>query len=310
MESTRLSKAVHGSMRPMKNPLPSDSQVPPQPALGDVVGQSELIRGAVVECAAELSSVNSTLAAALSTDAAEPALDDVLQQNQAVEAKVQVCADDLTEVNHALKVEITERHLLEVELASAYRQSAMTLRASLHDPLTELPNRSLFNDRLQHGLAQAKRHGWTLAVMFIDLDGFKGINDSHGHGAGDEVLKAVASRLKSITREGDTVSRYGGDEFLYLQMELRQESDASRVAEKIIASIGEPLVLETAAMPTRIMMRCSVGISIYPRNGSTDALLVDSADRAMYRAKRAGGGYSLDVDGPPSGEQAVDRIQP
>lgn len=264
--------------------------------LNVVVDQSEQIHGAVAECAAELSSVNSTLEQTLSNGPAQPALEDALEQSQAVEAKVQLCADDLTQVNEALKVEIHERHLLEQELETAHQEAAATRTASLHDPLTSLPNRNLFNDRLKHGLAQAKRHGWTLAVMFIDLDGFKGINDSHGHTAGDQVLRTIASRLKSMTRADDTVSRHGGDEFLYLLMELRQESDASQIAEKIIARVGEPFDLETAVEPIKVSVGCSIGISIFPRNGSTDAMLIASADRAMYQAKRAGGGYAYDLD--------------
>ncbi len=261
-----------------------------------VVDQSEQIHGTVAECASELSSVNSTLEQSLSNGPAQPVLEDALEQSQAVEAKVQLCADDLTQVNEALRVEIHERHLLEQQLEIAHQETAATRLASLHDPLTSLPNRTLFNDRLEHGLAQAKRHGRTLAVMFIDLDGFKGINDSHGHTAGDQVLKTVAARLKSMTREDDTVSRHGGDEFLYLLMELQKESDASRIAEKIIARVGEPFDLETAAGPIKISVRCSVGISIFPRNGSSDKLLIASADKAMYQAKRAGGGYAYDLE--------------
>lgn len=268
--------------------------------LNVVVDQSELIHGAVAECAAELSSVNSSLEQTLTAGPAHPALEGALEQSQAVEAKVQVCADDLTQVNQALKGEIQERHLLERELEAAHRDAAVTRQASLHDPLTGLPNRSLFNDRLEHGLAQAKRQGWTLAVMFVDLDGFKGINDSHGHGAGDQVLKTVAARLKGLAREGDTISRYGGDEFLYLLMDLREESDASGIAEKIIACVGEALELQTAAGPVSLILRCSVGIALYPRNGGTDTLLIASADKAMYQAKRAGGGYAYDLDPPPA----------
>jgi diguanylate cyclase len=280
----------------MSGPLSETVQAPVLQKLNVVVVQSEHIHDTVAECAAELCSVNSTLEQELSNGPTHPALEDALAHSQAVEAKVQSCADDLTQVNQALKGEIKERHLLERELDAAHQEAAATRLASLHDPLTSLPNRSLFDDRLKHGLAQARRHKWTLAVMFIDLNGFKSINDSHGHTAGDRVLKTVASRLRSMTRADDTVSRHGGDEFLYLLMELRQESDASRIAEKIIARIGEPFQLETEAGPIDVSVKCSVGISIFPRNGSTDTLLIASADKAMYRAKRAGGGYSFDLD--------------
>lgn len=286
----------HALVQEMSGPVKATVQASLLQGLNVVVDQSEQIHGAVAECAAELSSINSTLEQTLSIGPAQLALEDALEQSQAVEAKVLLCADDLTQVNQALKVEIHERHLLEKELETAHQEAAATRIASLHDPLTSLPNRSLFNDRLKHGLAQAKRHGWTLAVMFIDLDGFKAINDSHGHTAGDQVLKTVASRLKSMTREDDTVSRHGGDEFLYLLMELQQESDASLIAAKIIARVGESFELETAAEPIKVSVRCSIGISIFPRNGSTDVLLVASADKAMYQAKRAGGGYAFDLD--------------
>ncbi|HEX5684028.1 MAG TPA: GGDEF domain-containing protein [Ideonella sp.] len=280
----------------MNTPLQSAVQASVQQKLNVVVVQSEQIHGAVAECAAELCSVNSTLDHELSIGPAQPALDDALEQSQAIEAKVQVCADGLIQVTQALKDEVEERNLLERELEAAHQEAAATRLASLHDPLTSLPNRSLFDDRLAHGLAQARRHGWTLAVMFIDLDGFKSINDSYGHAAGDQVLKTIAGRLKRMTREDDTVSRHGGDEFLYLLMELRQESDASGIAEKIIARVAEPFELEAQAVPVEVSVKCSIGISIFPRNGSTDTLLIASADRAMYQAKRAGGGYAYDLE--------------
>ena len=274
-----------------------NSPAPLAKTLSVVVDQSEQILGAVAECATELSNVNSALENELASGLPQPALKSALEQSQAVEDKVQVCADDLTQVNQALKVEIGERHLLEQELETAHQEAAANRLAALHDPLTLLPNRSLFNDRLEHGLAQAKRHGWTLAVMFIDLDGFKRINDLHGHSAGDQLLLAVASRLKSMARNDDTVSRHGGDEFLYLLMELRQASDATGIAEKIIARVSEPCDVEAAGEVISISVRCSVGISIFPRDGNTNESLIAGADKAMYQAKRAGGGcaYCSDV---------------
>jgi diguanylate cyclase (GGDEF)-like protein len=272
------------------------------PKLNGVVVQSEKIKGVVSECASELSSVNSTLEQTLSDGPSQPSVESALEQSQAVEAKVQICADDLTHVNLALKQEIRERRTLEQALESAHQETAETRRAALHDPLTSLPNRSLFQDRLGHGLAQAKRHGWTLAVMFIDLDGFKSINDLHGHMVGDQVLQTVALRLKNMTRADDTVSRQGGDEFLYLLMELNAESDASRIAEKLIARIAEPFEVKANAELIAVSIRCSIGISLFPRNGCTGASLIASADKAMYQAKRAGGGYAYDLDvlEPPS----------
>lgn len=287
---------MHAWVQQVVKRLNLDLRAPLAKTLSVVVDQSEQIHGAVAQCATELSSVNSTLEKELASGLPQPALERALEQSHAVEDKVQVCADGLTQVNQALKAEIGERQLLERELETAHREAAAIRLAALHDPLTSLPNRSLFNDRLEHGLAQAKRHGWTLAVMFIDLDGFKRINDEHGHSAGDQLLQAVASRLKNMTRDDDTVSRHGGDEFLFLLMELRQASDATGIAEKIIARVSEPCEVEVEAGVISVSVRCSVGISIFPRNGSTSAALIASADKAMYQAKRAGGGYAYDAD--------------
>jgi len=259
-----------------------------------VLDQSEQINSVVAQCADELSSVNSAFKQELVNAPPQVALEQALEQSEAVESKVQLCAEDLSAVNQALKAEVKERHLLEDELQASRDREALALEAALHDPLTSLPNRGLFNDRLEHGLAQAKRHGWTLAVMFIDLDGFKKINDQHGHHAGDVVLQTVASRLKAMTREDDTVSRHGGDEFLYLLMALKLETDAIAVASKIIASINEPCELSTGEGTVAVRVGCSIGIAIFPADGATDASLIATADKAMYRAKRNGGGYAFD----------------
>ncbi|HWS03745.1 MAG TPA: GGDEF domain-containing protein [Gammaproteobacteria bacterium] len=139
-----------------------------------------------------------------------------------------------------MKAEIKERHELEDQLAAVTEQGEVDRHTALHDALTGLPNRALFNDRLEHGLAQAERHGWTLAVMFLDLDRFKIINDTHGHDIGDSVLRIIAERLKENTRSDDTVSRLGGDEFLYLLMEVPNEEDVTLIAQKLIKSIQAP----------------------------------------------------------------------
>src|SRR6202044_2544115 len=124
---------------------------------------------------------------------------------------------------------IRDRTLVDHQLAAAVEQVEGSRNAALHDSLTGLPNRVLFNDRLEHGIAQAKRHRWILAVMFVDLDNFKSINDTYGHQAGDAVLQTVAVRLKHNTRNDDTVSRYGGDEFLYLLTHMREQKDIEMI---------------------------------------------------------------------------------
>jgi diguanylate cyclase (GGDEF)-like protein len=165
--------------------------------------------------------------------------------------------------------------------------------AALHDVLTGLPNRALFIDRLEHGIAQAKRHGWTLAVMFVDLDDFKTINDTHGHEVGDGVLRTIATRLKDGTRSDDTVSRLGGDEFLYLLMEIRNKQDASSIAQKIIAAIHAPCEIGLHDRTVRLTVEASIGIAVFPSGGQTVEALIKSADTALYRAKRSRSGYSF-----------------
>ena len=171
-------------------------------------------------------------------------LEDALEKGEAVEEKVQDASDKLSVVNLALKDEIKERHALEDKLVSVTEQGKADRRAALHDSLTDLPNRTLFYDRLEHAFLQAKRHGWTLAVMFVDLDEFKTINDRHGHEAGDKILQVIAERLKQGTRGDDTVSRRGGDEIDILINEVRPETDISLIAKKILATIQVPCEIQ------------------------------------------------------------------
>lgn len=154
-----------------------------------------------------------------------------------------------------------------------------------YDTLTGLPNRRLLLDRLSHALAQARRFGRSMAVMFLDLDRFKLINDAFGHSVGDELLKQVAQRLTGCVRAGDTVARPGGDEFVIVLTEVGHPLDAARVAEKIIDTFSTPLPLDGVEMP----MTTSIGIALYPVNGSEDVEeLMIKADMAMYEAKEAG----------------------
>ncbi len=273
--------------------MPQSSTHPRDRALTRVLDQSEQIKGAVAECADELSSVNSALKEELAQKPSQAGLVDALAQNEIVESKVQACADALSSVTGALKIELNERQVLEHELAAAQAQERSARHAAFHDALTSLPNRVLFNDRLEHGLAQAKRHDWTLAVMFIDLDGFKTINDTHGHLAGDSVLQTIAGRLKAMTRADDTVCRHGGDEFLYLLLELKQEADAITIAAKIMAALGEPCEMTLNDVQLSVRVGCSIGIATFPSDGATVDTLVRSADRAMYRAKRDHTGYAF-----------------
>ncbi len=153
-----------------------------------------------------------------------------------------------------------------------------------YDALTDLPNRTLFNDRLTQALIQAERDGTSAAVMFIDLDRFKNINDTLGHSVGDLLLQNVAIRLTNCMRQGDSVSRQGGDEFVVLLPEINHAKDAALVAQKILESIAQPFEISGHELHAS----CSIGISFYPIDGDDGETLMKNADTAMYRAKEAG----------------------
>lgn len=155
-----------------------------------------------------------------------------------------------------------------------------------HDALTGLPNRILLYDRLQQALARARRRRGSFAVLFIDLDGFKGINDHYGHAIGDAFLQQVAQRLTGTLRAADTVSRLGGDEFIVLLDELSQPEDATAVACKLIRALSSPCLIEGQSLSGTP----SIGISCFPHDGVDPETLIQCADQAMYRAKAAGPG--------------------
>ena len=184
-------------------------------------------------------------------------------------------------------VEVTTRihNMLEVRLL--YKQldncNKVLEQRVLHDSMTGLPNRDLFGDRLTHAIALAKRHAWTLAVMFLDLDRFKCINDTHGHAVGDGVLKEVAKRMLEHARDEDTVCRNGGDEFLYLLMNPQGKENIERIADVLLKHIAQPIDLGDL----QPVVKASIGIAIYPDNGATGEQLIRNADTAMYRAKKS-----------------------
>jgi diguanylate cyclase (GGDEF)-like protein/PAS domain S-box-containing protein len=153
-----------------------------------------------------------------------------------------------------------------------------------HDFLTGLPNRLLLNDRLTQAISLSKRHDGQLAVLFLDLDRFKNINDSLGHDVGDQLLRSVASRLASCVRRSDTVSRQGGDEFVVLLSELNEAQDAAITAAKILDAVTLPHGIG----PHSVQISVSIGVSIYPEDGVTADVLTRNADAAMYEAKENG----------------------
>lgn len=153
-----------------------------------------------------------------------------------------------------------------------------------HDFLTGLPNPVLLNDRIAQAISMARRYEKELAVLFIDLDHFKGINDSLGHAVGDQLLQSVAQRLKASVRGSDAVSRKGGDEFVVLLSEIAHAEHAARSAQKIIAAMAKAHEISGH----ELLVTASIGIGIYPTDGSDAESLLESADQAMYQAKKAG----------------------
>ncbi|BBE50593.1 putative diguanylate cyclase YegE [Ferriphaselus amnicola] len=171
-------------------------------------------------------------------------------------------------------VDVTESHIEHVQ----------TQFTAQHDPLTHLPNRLLLEDRLQQLLSSAKRDKERAALLFVDLDRFKPINDSHGHDIGDRLLQEVAKRLQACVRESDTVARIGGDEFVILLPMVESPEDAKQVAEKIRAALNQPFNVATLTLH----ISSSTGVALYPEHGVSNEQLLKNADTAMYWAKESG----------------------
>ena len=203
---------------------------------------------------------------------------DITEQKER-EAELQRLAEDLKRRNAELK--LSEGHMRHM---------------ANHDVLTGLANRKLFEEKLQEGLVLAQANEKMLATFFLDLDGFKQINDTLGHDTGDLVIKEVGQRLKKSLRGTDTVARLGGDEFTIILPEIPSKGVAIRVAEKVIAAVTQPLPVKESELNVTL----SLGISLYPEHGQTLEALVKSADRAMYQAKIQGKNRYLLADSPES----------
>jgi diguanylate cyclase len=274
------------SRRPQK-PLPAAAKQ--LESLTQLLGHAGDVKTLIEEFAEGLSSVNLVLKQEVTPQNRQSSIDTAIQHSEILESKVQDATDKLALMNEALETELQSRYDLEEQLASVILEEAAARHASLHDPLTGLPNRSLFENRLTLGLAQAKRYDRALAVMFLDLDEFKQVNDVYGHDVGDAVLQTIADRLKETTRQADTVCRLGGDEFVYLLAEFADLRDVVRVAQKIIHAIQTPCQLAVGTL----RIQASVGIAIYPKNGGSAQALIKSADHAMFKAKRSKSGYAF-----------------
>jgi diguanylate cyclase (GGDEF)-like protein len=196
------------------------------------------------------------------------------QAQQTLERRVEERTADLARANAGLLAEIAERKQAERRIA----HMAQT------DALTGLPNRTLLTDRIGQAIANAHRRGGTMAVLFLDLDRFKNVNDSLGHAVGDLLLKAVAARLAACLRDGDTVGRLGGDEFIISLPEVADATEVAGVAARILGELARPFRVAAHELHTD----CSVGVALYPADGDTPELLLRNADTAMYQAKESG----------------------
>lgn len=206
-------------------------------------------------------------------ETAEAALRDA---HAMLEQRVAERTTDLARANQGLEAEIVERRLADQRVT----------HMANHDALTGLPNRTLLTDRVEQAIARAGRSGNKVALLFLDLDRFKNVNDSLGHGVGDQLLQAVASRLTACLRVEDTAARLGGDEFIISLPELADSAEPARVAARILAELAQPFDVSGHRLPAEV----SIGISVYPDDGDSVQTLLRNADTAMYHAKESGRG--------------------
>ncbi len=199
---------------------------------------------------------------------------EIIDARDTLEQQVVERTRELANTVQQLQIEIEEREKIAAELDYLAN----------HDALTGLPSLRLCKDRLDQSLAEARRNRQTSAVMFLDLDGFKEINDQHGHEFGDLVLKTTADRIKTEIRETDTVARIGGDEFVIILSSLPEIAIAERIATTLVAQIAQPLLIDNI----EVVISASIGISLYPEHGTTAEKLIRSADKAMYQVKHKG----------------------
>ena len=220
-----------------------------------------------------------------------------------VQASVLECVTALDQLHLTLTHELDRRQQLEREIFETQgvlaraRDELTATRAeekrvrhlAMHDSLTALPNRSCFQERLDQALADPELRRQGLALLYLDLDGFKSINDQHGHDAGDELLRIVGARLARTVRTDDLVSRVGGDEFACLLVDVPSREQLSHLACKMFDAVGAPMKIGQL----KLTIHASIGIAICPSDGASAEALVKSADEAMYRAKRQHTGYAF-----------------
>jgi diguanylate cyclase (GGDEF)-like protein/PAS domain S-box-containing protein len=196
----------------------------------------------------------------------------------------EVFIEDSVAPIHGREGEVTGAVIVFRDASAARAQLEKITHLAEHDSLTGLPNRLLFRDRVGQAISLARRHRGQAAVLFMDLDGFKQINDSLGHAAGDKLLQSVAKRLLACVREPDTVSRYGGDEFAVLLQDLHRPQDAAAATRRLLRALGEVHTIDGH----QLHVTASIGVSVYPDDGFNTETLIGNADTAMYRARKNG----------------------
>ncbi|MEO3713693.1 bifunctional diguanylate cyclase/phosphodiesterase [Roseateles flavus] len=265
--------------------------------LSEVLSESDSLGRMVLRIVAAFSAMAVLLAALLARALTRP----LAQIVRAVEGFVGGLRSDELPTDRRDEIGMLARSIEHMQLQIsgqfaklAQKQHELDHLAS-HDSLTGLQNRRFFMDRLDHALAHARRDQGRLAMLFVDLDGFKEINDSVGHAAGDAVLKALALRLRHLVRESDTVARIGGDEFVILIDQVSDPEDVDVVARKIRDALAEPVQWEGR----ELRVGASVGVGRFPEHGQDAETLMVAADQAMYRAKSGGGGLICHAEAPP-----------
>src|SRR6202041_2836989 len=243
--------------------------------VGDVLRIIDVVSGARVRNAAEIA-MQEDKTARVTADC----VNCILVRRDAVEIGIENTVTPIHDQDGSVAGMVVAFH--DVSLARA--RSLEMSRLAQHDSLTDLPNRMLFNDRLTQAISLAVRQGKQLAVMFVDLDHFKKINDSLGHDVGDKLLQSVAGRLKACFRRSDTISRLGGDEFVVLLSQLEHEEDAAISAQKALRALTAPHIIDGKSLDVSV----SIGVSTYPNDGKDAESLLNRADNALYEAKQRG----------------------
>jgi len=246
----------------------------------ELAGARDVLEG----CASDLERLDAAIERELSGRAGI-ALAGALARRRGVRERLDGARHSLAGIDRRIEGAMREQVALDAELARLVEQEEAARRAAFRDALTGLADCTLFANRLEHGLEQATRRKWTLAVMVLDIDRLGAINGLFGHEAGDEVLKTIARRLSIATRGEDTVGRGEGDEFLYLLMDFRDAENVAMIAERFVRTIRQPCEITFGSRTAAPDVTVSIGVAIYPKDGASAAQLMKAARAALAKAK-------------------------